>query len=162
LTGDVDVGRRDPTVRVVAVEARPIVVVRAATTWAAFPSVWGGLLDEVYTVVRRPGAVAADPAVSGWKNVMLYTDDVPNVEVGVLGGAGFAGSGRVVGSVLPAGEVATTVHRGSYAELGDAHRRVLKWCRAAGRAVAGPRWEIYGHWREDPAEVETEVYYLLA
>ncbi|HWK18991.1 MAG TPA: hypothetical protein VNR66_16210 [Solirubrobacteraceae bacterium] len=28
--------------------------------------------------------------------------------------------------------------------------------------LAGPRWEIYGHWREDPDELETEVQYLLA
>src|SRR5689334_20069132 len=25
----------------------------------------------------------------------------------------------------------------------------------------GPSWEIYGHWREDPSELETEVYYLV-
>jgi hypothetical protein len=22
-------------------------------------------------------------------------------------------------------------------------------------------WEIYGHWREDPSELETEIYYLV-
>jgi hypothetical protein len=32
---------------------------------------------------------------------------------------------------------------------------------ASGRALAGPRWEVYGDWRDDPAELETEVYYLL-
>ena len=27
--------------------------------------------------------------------------------------------------------------------------------------LAGPCWEIYGHWREDPRELETEIYWLL-
>ena len=34
-----------------------------------------------------------------------------------------------------------------------------------GRALAGPNWEIYGHWQEDwnedPAKIRTEVFYLL-
>jgi effector-binding domain-containing protein len=148
-------------VELVTVEARRTVVVRATTTWEAFPSVWGGLLDEVYAVVRKPDAGVADPDGPGWRNVMLYRDDRPTVEVGVLVGGTFAGAGRVEGSTLPGGEVARTVHRGSYAELDVAHRRVVAWCRASGRRRAGPRWEIYGHWREDPAEVETEIYYLL-
>jgi ribosomal protein S18 acetylase RimI-like enzyme/effector-binding domain-containing protein len=148
-------------VRVIAVEGRPTVVVAETTTWAAFASVWPRLLDAVYAVVRGPDGPAGEPGEAGWRNVMLYVDDVPSVEVGVLGGAGFAGSGRVVGSALPAGEVAATVHRGSYGDLDVAHRRVLAWSRAVGRRLAGPRWEIYGHWREEPAELETEIYYLL-
>ena len=39
---------------------------------------------------------------------------------------------------------------------------VHRFAAERGLELAGPRWEIYGHWREDPAEVETEVYYLLA
>jgi effector-binding domain-containing protein len=54
-----------------------------------------------------------------------------------------------------------TVHRGAYEGLGRAHEKVVKWCAAGGRKLAGPRWEIYGDWRDNPAELETEVYYLL-
>jgi effector-binding domain-containing protein len=92
---------------------------------------------------------------------MLYKDDVPNVEVGVLIAQPFSPQGRVIASSLPAGEVAMTLHRGPYAKLDRAHDAVLSFCRARGRALAGPRWEIYGHWREDPAELETAVHYLL-
>jgi hypothetical protein len=38
---------------------------------------------------------------------------------------------------------------------------VSRWCAAEGRGLAGPRWEIYGDWHDDPAELRTEVYYLL-
>jgi effector-binding domain-containing protein len=93
---------------------------------------------------------------------MLYRDDVPNVEVGVEVTGAFPPSGRVVASALPAGRVATTVHWGSYDGLRAAHSAVRDWCAARGLAVSGPRWEVYGHWRDDPSEVETEVCWLLA
>jgi effector-binding domain-containing protein len=71
-------------------------------------------------------------------------------------------TGRVVASALPAGQVATTVHRGPYAGLASAHRAVLDWCAAQGRRPAGPRWEVYGPHRDDPAELTTEVSWLLS
>jgi effector-binding domain-containing protein len=68
----------------------------------------------------------------------------------------------LVASALPAGQVAMTVHRGAYAGLDGAHRAVLDWCAARGLRPAGQRWEVYGPRRENPAEVWTEVYWLLA
>ena len=94
-------------------------------------------------------------------NVMLYKDDAPSVEVGVEVVDSFLSGGAVVSSLLPAGEVAMTVHRGPYDGLSSAHRAIWEWCAANGREVAGPRWEIYGDWHEDPSQLETEVYYLL-
>jgi effector-binding domain-containing protein len=39
------------------------------------------------------------------------------------------------------------------------------WCRDNGYTLAGPSWEIYGHWRDelhsDPSKIRTDVYYLL-
>jgi effector-binding domain-containing protein len=92
---------------------------------------------------------------------MLYWDDTPHVEVGVELLVPCPLTGRVVASALPAGEAAMTVHRGSYAGLAAAHQAVLNWLAAQGRKPAGPRWEIYGPHSDDPAEVWTEVYYLL-
>jgi effector-binding domain-containing protein len=53
------------------------------------------------------------------------------------------------------------VHHGAYQGLFATHRAVHEWCAMSGREVAGSRWEIYGDWHEDPAQLETEVYYLL-
>jgi len=40
---------------VATVEPRLTAVVAETTTWAAFPTLWASLLDEVYAVVRpRP------------------------------------------------------------------------------------------------------------
>jgi effector-binding domain-containing protein len=94
--------------------------------------------------------------------VMLFRDGVPSVEVGGLVDAPFVASGRFTASWLPGGDVATTVHRGPYEELDSAHRAVLDWCEAQGLEAIGPRWEIYGHHSDDPAQRVTEVHYLVA
>jgi effector-binding domain-containing protein len=142
-------------VEVQAVAASPTAVVAAATTWEEFPTLWGVLLDEVYAFVRAGGATQTG------HNVMLYRDGVPNVEVGVQVDGPFPPTGRVVPSELPAGRVARTVHRGSYDGIGGAHEAVLGWCRANGHRTTGLRWEVYGDWQEDPAELETEVAWML-
>ena len=146
----------DYEVDVVDAEARPTAVVAATTTWPEFPTLWRGLLDEVWACLRAGGIH------SGCPNVMLYRDDVPRVEVGVELTRPCPLTGRVVASSLPAGPVAVTTHRGGYSGLGDAHRAVLNWCAANGRQPAGPRWEVYGPHRDDPAEVWVQVHYLLS
>jgi effector-binding domain-containing protein len=138
------------------VEARPTAVVAATTTWQELPALWRTLLDEVWACLR------AASVTRGCRNVMLYRDDVPNVEVGVELLQRCPLTGRVVASTLPAGQVALTVHYGPYAGLGDAYQAVHDWCTANGRHPAGPRWEVYGPHRDDPAEVWTEVYCLLS
>jgi len=137
------------------VEASPTAVVARATTWEEFPTLWRVLLDEVYAFVRAGGVSQTG------HNVMLYADDVPNVEIGVQVAGPFEGSGRVKASELPAGRVATTVHRGSYDGLGAAHAAVQEWCTANGHELTRTRWEIYGDWREDPVEMETEISYVV-
>jgi effector-binding domain-containing protein len=146
----------DHVVEMITVESRPTAVVGAATTWRDFPSLWKDMLDEVWAGLHAAGISR------GCRNVMLYKDDVPNVEVGVELAHSCRLGGRVVASALPAGLVAMTVHRGGYEGLRSAHQAVVRWCAAQGRQLAGPRWEIYGPHRADPTEIETEVYHLLA
>jgi effector-binding domain-containing protein len=122
--------------------------------------VWPRLLDEVYGFVRpRPELGGPDPG-KRWQNVMLYTDDVPNVEVGVLVGASFEGDGRVVVSQLPGGRVARTMLRDGYTGLGAAHEAVHRLAAESGLELAGPRWEIYGH-PEGDRDPDVEIVYLL-
>jgi effector-binding domain-containing protein len=133
----------------------PTAVVAETTTWAEFPKLWRVLLAEVWTVVRGNDEIAPG------RNVMLYKDDVPNVEVGAEVGGSFSAQGRVSSSCLPAGRVVTTKHRGSYHEIGEAHRAVIEWCDSHGLERVGPRWEIYGHATEREADQEVDVFYLV-
>ena len=93
------------------------------------------------------------------RNVMLYKDDVPNVEVGVEVAGSFAPLGRVIASALPAGRVAMATHRGSW-DVGPTHRAVIDECDRLGIERVGPRWEIYGHFNA-PGDEEVEIYYLV-
>jgi effector-binding domain-containing protein len=144
------------------VDPRPTAVVAQTTTWPEYPSLWPRLLDEVYAFVRgRPELATGSDSDERWRNVMLYLDRRPSVEVGVLASGPFPALGRVVASALPGGTVATAVHRGDYADLGQTHDAIHEFIEGRGLAPAGPLWEIYGHHREDPRERETEVYWLV-
>ena len=140
----------------VVVRERLTAVIAETTTWQAFPALWGRLLEEVWQAVR------GDETVQPGRNVMLYKDDVPNVEIGVEAAAPFAAIGRVVSSTLPAGRVVTATHRGPFGEVGATHEAVIQACAERGLRRLGPRWEIYGHWDERDPKPEVEVYYLVA
>jgi effector-binding domain-containing protein len=135
------------------VAAQPTAVVAEATSWAAFPALWPRLLDEVWAAVQSTAAIAPG------RNVMLYLDDVPNVEIGVEVAGPFEPLGRVRPSTLPAGRVATTCGRVS--AIGAAHEAVVAWCAARGLERTGVLWEVYGHQREGEADVEVDVFHLL-
>jgi effector-binding domain-containing protein len=141
-------------VTAVDVDARATAVVSATTTWREFPTLWRPLLDEVWACLRAGGIT------SGCRNVMLYLDDTPRVEVGVVLTQPCPLTGRVVSSRLPSGRVARTVHRGSY-DLGPAHRAVVDWCAERGLERTGVSWEVYGPHDPDPAKIWTEINHLL-
>jgi effector-binding domain-containing protein len=146
----------DYEVAVVDVEARPTVVVAEATTWRDLPALWGQLSGEVWDCLRAGGIHRGCP------NVMLYLDDVPHVEVGVLLTQPCPLTGRVVASSLPAGRVARTVHHGSFGDVGAAHEAVVGWCRAQGLRLDRTRWEVYGPHHDDPEQQQTQVFWRVA
>lgn len=149
------VSAMSPIVSVVQAEPRPIAVIAATTSWSEFPSLWGQLLGEVWTFLRAHDQLLR----GGGSSVMLYRDDTPNVEVGVVVAGPFAPSGRIVASQLPGGQAAHAVHRGPYADLSSTHDAVVAWCTANDRATSRQRWEIYGDHHDDPSELTTDVYW---
>src|ERR1700721_3587683 len=96
-------------VTVKTVEPTPTAVVAAATTRAEFPKMWGALVDQVWSFLRGG---APEGLYKQGHNIMLYKDDVPNVEVGVQVTGSFDSVGRVAASSLPGGLVATATHIG--------------------------------------------------
>src|SRR5580704_3508208 len=93
-------------------------------------------------------AVRAQQAQAG-RHVAIYWDGSIRLEVGVELFGPFAEQAEVVRSATPAGEVATATHLGPYGGLGAAHDAIRQWCRANHHRVAGPNWEIYGHWQRE-------------
>ena len=99
------------------------------------------------------------------RHVALYWDGEINLEVGVELDTPFAGNDEVVSSATPAGPVASAIHMGPYQRLGETHEAIRRWCSQQSYELAGPSWEIYGHWEEewnrDPSRIRTDVFYLI-
>jgi effector-binding domain-containing protein len=142
-------------VEVKQVESQATAVVRRQASLSELTRVVPQACGEVWAFIRsshlpHPG-----------RNLALYLDDEINLEVGVEVVQPFDGNERVSCSKTPAGMVATTVHMGPYHRLPGAHSAIRKWCAGQGFSLAGPNWEVYGHWDNDPAKLRTDVYYLL-
>ena len=111
------------------------------------------------------GVLRAQQVTGAGRHVAVYLDGQINLEVGVELAPPFAGAGEVVASATPPGPVATTTHYGPYGLLHEAHEAIRLWCANNGHTLAGPNWEIYGHWEAewngDPSKISTDIYYLL-
>ena len=145
-------------VTVKTVSPTPTAVVAAAVTWAEFPKMWGPMLDKVWSFLRSD---APEGLYRRGHNVMLYKDDVPNVEIGVQVSGPFAPAGQVVASTLPGGLVATATHTGEIVKIGDTHKAVSEWSTANGYQLAGPRWEIYSDPDPSTGHFDVEVFWSL-
>jgi effector-binding domain-containing protein len=121
------------------------------------------LIPECCGIVWQ--AVKAQKAAAG-RHVAVYWDGSIRLEVGVELLGPFVDDGEVVQSATPAGIVASVAHFGPYGGLGAAHDAVRRFSEAQGHRLAGPSWEIYGHWQRewdaDPSAIRTDVCYLLA
>lgn len=146
-------------VTVKTVEPAPTAVVAAATTWPEFPDMWRPMLDQVWSFLRGN---APHGLYEHGHNIMLYKDDVPNVEVGVQVSESFPPAGQVVASTLPGGLAATAAHTGPIAKIGDTHQAVREWSEANGYRLAGPRWEVYGDPDPSTGDFDVEVFWSLA
>lgn len=145
-------------VREAIVAARPVAGVRAQVPRGRVAQEFGRYLDHVYAAGRE-GVVALDG-----QNIFIYrqaTAEQLTVDFCVGVTAPFAAVGQVLPLETPRGVAAMTTHHGDYAGLGQANAAILAWCRAHDRALAGPSWEVYGHWHADPKQLRTDVYYLL-
>lgn len=116
----------------------------------------------VWGVIRGQGVSGAG------RNVAIYwncRDGYIDLEGGVELNGPFTGHGEVTASATPAGLAATTTHYGPYGQLHGAHAAILSWCRSNGYTMAGPSWEVYGHWKtewnSDPTQIRTDIFYLV-
>ena len=112
-------------------------------------------LDQVWSFLRRRPDLH-----SGGHNVFIYRSD-GTTDFGVQINGPFDAAGDVFCTFSPEGRVATAIHRGDYARLGETHALVRRWCAENGHQRAGTDWEIYGDWNEDPRRLETQVCCLL-
>jgi DNA-binding transcriptional MerR regulator/predicted transcriptional regulator YdeE len=129
----------------------------------------GALFSEVYEALGEHvlKALGPHPGEGGQTLVLWY--DCEHKDSDVDGAAAFfvrcrvPSNGRMVVHELPGATMASTIHHGSYATIGDAHEAVLQWIEANDYRIAGPDREIniYNRQpirRDDPSYV-TEIQY---
>lgn len=140
-------------------EPRPLAVVRRCVRREELPKTVTGSCGLVWNALREAKIKGAG------RHVAVFLDNRVNVEVGVEMDGPFDGCGEVVASSIPLGLVASAAHIGPYQKLHEAHRAIQGWAAANGYALAGPNWEIYGHWVDEwnnnPSKIRTDVFYLL-
>jgi effector-binding domain-containing protein len=140
-------------------EAIPLAVVRRRVPQSELATVVPQSCGLVWDFVRRR-------ALKGGRHVAIYLNGAIDVEVGVEVADAFEEDGDVVRSSTPAGAVVSATHFGPYQGLGAAHQAIHTWCAAHGHQLAGPNWEIYGHWlpewNADPSRIRTDVFYQVA
>jgi effector-binding domain-containing protein len=141
------------------VASQPTAVVRRTASVWELPKVVPDGCGVAWNAVR------AQQIKGAGRNVALYLDDQINLEVGVELSAPVAAHDPLIVSSIPSGTVATAIHLGPYNQLPQAHRAIRDWCAKRGHALAGPNWEIYGHWEDgwknNPSLIRTDVFYLL-
>ncbi len=146
-------------IRIEQVAGHPTAVVRRRARLGDLPKVVPDACGLVWNVLKAHHIAGAG------RHVAFYLDDEINLEVGVEINGPFDGAGEVIPSALPGGTVATAVHFGPYGQLPAAHLAIREWCADHGHALAGPNWELYGHWLDawnrDPSQIRTDVYYLI-
>jgi len=143
------------------VQPELIAAVRSTVRVGEVGRAWKPALDQVWAFLHEN----REPAHG--HNLFLYhhpaqRDQPMEVDFGVEVSERFEPVGNVRCVETPAGEVARTVHRGPYDQLGAAHEAIHTWCAAHGRKIGQASWETYGDTTEDPADQETTITYLLA
>jgi effector-binding domain-containing protein len=142
-------------VEVKRVEPQTVAVVRRRASQGQLAQVVPQACGEVWQFIRSAGI--PNPGC----HVAIYLDCEINLEVGAIVPGPFEPGATVVCSSTPSGLVATAAHFGPYDRLGEANEAIARFCDARGYRRAGPSWEVYGHWDDDPAKLRTDVYYLL-
>jgi effector-binding domain-containing protein len=141
-------------VQFIDVEPRALAVVKRTATLDELPTVMPAALGVVWEHLR------AHDVPTG-QTVALYFDQVFNFEAGVEVFGPVPPHDEVYASETPGGRVATITLWGPYEELSLAHTAIARACVGSGLRVAGPCWEVYGDWSDDPARLRTDVFYLL-
>jgi effector-binding domain-containing protein len=147
------------SIRIENVPSTPLAVIRRQASAAELSKIVPEYCGLVWTAVQAQRTKAG-------RHVAIYWNGDIRLEVGVELEGPFEERPPVILSATPGGPAAVVTHFGPYNRLGAAHDAIRQWCDAGGHQIAGPSWEIYGHWRDEwntnPSLIRTDVFYQIA
>ena len=140
------------------VPAVPLVAVRRRVSQRELSRVVPESCGAVWNAVRAQN-------LAGGRHVAVYRDGSILLDVGVECAGPFEAHGDFRAALTPGGMAASVTHLGPYNTLGAGHDAVRQWCEAHGYRLAGPSWEVYGHWQDawntDASQIRTDIYYQV-
>jgi effector-binding domain-containing protein len=148
----------DLTVRQIEALPRPIACIAELVPPTALSAAISRLLGEVWQHLGRAGILTTG------HNAILYNGPAnPDVDAlfGVEVHEKFTPAGRIIAAETPGGPAAMAVYWGEYTGLPEAHTSIRRWLDGQGLRRAGPSWEIYHDWNDDPKKLRTDIFYLL-
>jgi effector-binding domain-containing protein len=148
----------DFTVRQIEALPRPLAGIAECVAPTALSAAISTLLGEVWQHLNGGNILTTG------HNVILYNGPAnPDFDAlfGVEVHEKYAQAGRIIAAETPGGPVAMAVYWGQYTGLPEAHATVRQWLDAQGLQRAGPSWEIYHDWNDDPKKLRTDIFYLL-
>jgi effector-binding domain-containing protein len=140
---------------------QPVVSIRTQCHVAELGAILAEILPEVWRYVRNNGVNPSGPPFTRYHG---FSEDRVDIEGGLPIATPLPGEGRITAGLLPAGEVATTVHVGPYDKLPHAHDALHEWITANKRTSAGPQWEVYlsdPGLEPDPTRWKTELMWPI-
>jgi effector-binding domain-containing protein len=137
------------------VAPRQLAAARAVTRRVELGTTILRLLDGVWPVLR-------EQRVQTGHNVVVYLDGAMTIEAGVEVFGPFVETGDVHAFATPSGTAVTIAHFGEYSAVSAAYAALDQWLQENARRRAGPSWEVYGDWSDDPQQRRMDVYLLLA
>jgi len=158
--------------RIIDATPRPAIAARVRTPWEELDI--GALFDRWFPeVVDRLSDLGGVPSGPPYARYHQFGPEGTDIEFGLpveqpvanLRPVAETEDGEIGASELPGGELAVTVHRGSYDGLAATYERLDGWIHAQGREHGPAPWESYV---DDPSEVadaaelRTEVCWPLA
>lgn len=121
--------------------------------------VLGGAFDAAYGLVRGSAAKETGPCLALWHQPasVLVNEDA---EAAVQIDRAVTGSEQVRVYEIPATQVISVIHQGSYSNFKQAHAVLLSWMESNGYEMAGPIREVYVHEaKPDESAAVTEIQY---
>jgi effector-binding domain-containing protein len=143
---------------VIEVAASRLLAAQRPVKWREIGTLAMPALDEVWASIRGRGIEGFGHNVFVYRNM---SQDGADASFGVQVPDSVEAADGLVITESPGGRVATLTHWGPYDQLFAANRKLLDWCGQQKLELGDVSWEVYGDWSEDPAKVQTDIYFLL-
>jgi effector-binding domain-containing protein len=139
----------------------PTIAIRTRTSVENIPVVVGQAFGALGGHMAQQGAQMAGAPYVAYHNMDMQDLDV---EVGFPLTALAQGAGAVRAGSIPAGRVATTLHKGAYTDLGAAYEALNAYLQDQGLQPSGLVYEFYHNAPDEvkPEDLLTEIVFLLA